>query len=320
MNHDDTRRTNPIRAFGESEGTDPAARKHGMMLTLNEIVERLPVDEPVYDTSGDIERAHADIGSIDPDSFATIDGETWWRALRDAVINEEHSKALRLIDSLPQSLKDLKHVGQTHVIVPHPDHMTEDMIDASRRLLLYTDTFGTHDTEYLTKILSHHDHTANHLPQWFKEHSGHVTKGSRAALAYHLTIMDYLDPPKPEEVRTKRLRKPMPGDQRLSLVLKHKTLLNFEVTLGYAYETSIFDKTIEILDVQTNRHELPDAWKAFFKKQAIDISARVSKDDKGIYRIGQSKVRLGLKAEHAGDVTFELSDGSEKLNTPDTWN
>lgn len=265
-------------------------------------------------------QASADFASMGPDTFAHLDGEAWWKALRDAVIHEENAKALRLLDSLPQNLKDLKHVGQTHVVVPHPDHMTEDMIDASRRLLLYTDTFGTHDTEYLTKVLSHHGHTADHLPQWFTEHRGHVTKGARAALAYHLTVMDYLDPPKPEEVRARRERKPYPGEQRMSLVLKHNTIPSFEVTLGYAYETSIFDKAIEILDVQTNRHELPDVWKSFFKKQAIDISARVTKDEKGIYSIEHSKVRLGLKAEYADQITFVLTDGADCLNTQETRN
>jgi len=312
MNHDDTRRTNPIRAFGESEGTDPAARKHGMMLTLNEIVERLPVDEPVYDTSGDVERAHADIGSIDPDSFATIDGETWWRALRDAVINEEHSKALRLIDSLPQSLKDLKHVGQTHVIVPHPDDMSEDMVDASRSLLLYTDTFSTHDAAHIRELLSMRGWTKRHLPEWFQTYEGHLTKAARASLAYHLTIMAGLEPPAPEEKHfAKRRPQPLPGEQRLWITIRD-TNSTKELCFGWAYETSILSNKAEVLDIQINRHQLPEEWRHYFKKQAIDVSARVIKGEDKLYRIEHHKARMGVKAGYAQWLEIEINDGIEK--------
>lgn len=312
MNHDDTRRTNPIRAFGESEGTDPAARKHGMMLALNEIVERLPVDETVYDTSGDVERAHADIGSIDPDSFAAIDGETWYRALRDAVINEEHSKALRLIDSLPQSLKDLKHVGQTHVIVSQPDHMTEDMVDASRSLLLYTDTFSTHDAAHIRELLSMRGWTKRHLPEWFQTYEGHLTKAARASLAYHLTIMAGLEPPAPEEKHfAKRRPQPLPGEQRLWITIRD-TNSTKELCFGWAYETSILSNKAEVLDIQINRHQLPEEWRHYFKKQAIDVSARVIKGEDKLYRIEHHKARMGVKAGYAQWLEIEINDGIEK--------
>lgn len=267
---------------------------------------------PIHDTADDYGRDIAGIQSMDPDTFAQYDGETWWRQLRDAVINEKNSQALCLIDSLPQSLKYLKHVGQTHVIVEHPDHMTEDMVDASRSLLLYTDTFSTHDAAHIRELLSMRGWTKRHLPEWFQTYEGHLTKAGRASLAYHLTVMAAMEPPVPEEKHfSKRRPQPLPGEQRLWITLRDIDS-DKELCFGWAYETNIFSNKAEVLDIQINRHQLPEPWRHYFKKQAIDISARVVKGEDKLYRIEHHKVRMGVKAGFAQWLEIEIDDGVER--------
>lgn len=237
-------------------------------------------------------------------------GEDWLNAIREAVLNDDKTAALMALDNLGSAMVNFKDVGATHVIVPAAEHMTEEMVDASRSLLLYTDTFSSHDAGYIRELLSRRGWIARHLPEWFREYEGHLTKAARAILTYHLATMAALDPPKEEEKHFPEPRrvKPRPGEQRLWITLTD-TDTQKTTTMGWAYETSIFSNKTEVLDIQINRHQLPDDWKQFFRKQAIDIGAQVEKGEDNLYRLGNHKTRLGLKSEFVQRITFELDDG-----------
>lgn len=250
-------------------------------------------------------------GAATRDSNENLTSVEWFRRLRDLIINEQNSQALAMLDGLPTCLKDLKDIGQTHVIVPDSDHMTEAMVDASRRVLLYTDTCNTHDAGKIRRMISMEGYTKRHLPEWFKTYEGHLTKAGRAVLAYHLTLMAAIDPPRPEEVRKAANNTSRPGEQRFWITLKNVTK-DQELRMGWAYETSILSDKVEILDITINRHQIPELWRGFFRKQAIDISGQLSRDEKGLYHVANPIVRLGLKTGYVGTIEFEVSDGSDE--------
>ncbi len=248
----------------------------------------------------------------DTDAVSIKSGFVWMQQLRQHILNGETVAALRLIDNLPEHMRHLHLLGQGHVIVPDAEHMSEDMVDATRSLLLYTDTFSTHDAAHIRELLSMRGWTKRHLPEWFQTYEGHLTKAARASLAYHLTIMAGLEPPAPEEKHfAKRRPQPLPGEQRLWITIRD-TNSTKELCFGWAYETSILSNKAEVLDIQINRHQLPEDWRHYFKKQAIDVSARVSKGDDNLYRIEHHKARMGVKAGYAQWLEIEIDDGVEK--------
>jgi len=239
------------------------------------------------------------------DDSENLTGMEWFRRLRDLIINEKNSQALAMLDGLPTCLKDLKDIGQTHVVVPAPEHMTEDMVDASRSLLLYT-------AAYIRELLCKRGWTKRHLPEWFQTYEGHLTKAGRASLAYHLTVQAAIDPPAAEEKHFAKARKqPLPGEQRLWITLRD-TNSTKELCFGWAYETNILSDKAEVLDIQINRHQLPEDWRLYFKKQAIDVSARVTKGEDNLYRIESHKARLGVKAGFAPWIEIDIDDGVER--------
>ncbi|MNN36801.1 hypothetical protein D3C81_1507090 [compost metagenome] len=214
-----------------------------------------------------------------------------------------------MIDSVPSCLRDLDKVGQTHVIVPDSYNMTEDMIDASRSLLLYSDTFGDHKAESIRDQIALRPWIRNNLPQWFVEQKGHLTKAGRADLAYHLTLQAYLNPPVEAEKHfapTFNARKSSTNDFYYGLEIQLKTA-DAALSLSKAYE-SFWTKANDgdMFDLRINRHELPDAWRGFFKKQAIEVSGKISKDEAGVIVLAYPKIRLGLKGDHAASVAYDL--------------
>jgi len=270
----------------------------GMMTyPLDETIESWP------DTCGDREAAERLAKQCLEVAQPPLNAEEWLDQLRHAANDDPN--ILVLIDSLPGCLKDLDKVGNTHLIVPHSAHMTEDMIDASRGVLHYVDVWDSHSAADLRERLSMRTWQAEHLPDWFRKKEGHMTKADRADLAYHLTVEAYRDPPKPEE----QYFAPRPSSVAtfywgFELILKTP---DKELSLKYPYETfwkvAADDQTF---DLQINRHQLPDEWRGFFKKQAIDVSGRLKKDADGTIELTRERVRLGLKGEAVGLVAFEF--------------
>jgi len=295
-------RQSPVRIYGESEFSTQEGRMNAGIERMRNILSGLDAPEAVTE----------DDAFPDVQDNSNLTGVEWFRKLRDLIINEKNSQALAMLDGLPDCLKDLKDIGQTHVVVPAPGHMTEDMIDASRSLLLYTDSFSTHDAAYIRELICKRGWTQRHLPEWFRTYEGHLTKAARAALAYHLTVQAAVTPPAPEEKHfAKASKQPRPGEQRLWITLRD-TNSTKELCFGWAYETNILSNKAEVLDIQINRHQLPEDWRLYFKKQAVEVSARVTKGEDKLYRIDSHKARLGVKAGFAPWIEIDIEDGVER--------
>ncbi|MNI19927.1 hypothetical protein D3C76_25710 [compost metagenome] len=268
-----------------------------------------PLDEHLIDYTGGIA---TEIPQWMKDQCdAQPNGEEWFKALREAVAGEKASliSALAIIDSLPQCLKDISNVGKTHVIVPDAENMTEDMIDASRSLLLYSDTFSTSNAPEIRHAMSLRKWTADNLPDWFKESNNHLTKGGRAALAYHLTLQAALNPPKEDEKYFKKTDPILLKDYGFELVLSAN---GHNLSIAQAFETLWSKKENgQMFDLQINRHQLPDEWKTFFRKQAIEISGTIYKGEAGYIELKNPVVRLGLKAEFADTVAHTFNPSAD---------
>lgn len=268
-----------------------------------------PLDEHLIDYTGTAEeegRAFAEkmVGMIAPEHPFTS-GEEWLARLKE--LAAEQPEIIACIDSMPSSLVDLPKVGKTHVIVPDSYNMTEEMVDASRRLLLFTDTYGNHKAEEIRDQISLHPWVKRSLPKWFQTQQGHLTKGGRADLAYHLTVQAYTDPMTPEEQIFGKRRPAKINDFYYGVEL----VVNFdqdELLIQKAFE-SYWDKVKDgdTFDLRINRHELPDKWRVLFKKQAIEISGLISKNSDGSLCIINDKVRMGLKSEYAEVVGWKFT-------------
>lgn len=260
-----------------------------------------------YDTSGDISRAMADAQRIL--SSAKVNGQEWFQSLIDYATKTQDLELFMIIDSVPE---DFRKVGDTHVIVPNADNATDDMLEASRNLLMYTDTFGTLDSEYVKKAMSRRKWTRDNFPEWFNEYRGHLTKDARARLAYSLTISAYTNPPVPAEkyfpeVNAREVRF-TPSKHGCKLTITHG-----EHVLDITREFESWRDHVKhgaLFDLQINRHQLPEYWRKLFKKNAIEVSGVIQKDNAdGEISLEKARVHLGLKNEYAGTVThtFEKS-------------
>lgn len=272
-----------------------------------------PLDETIdsfVDTTGTArEDAERLAKNMTENAKPFMSGEEWYDRLKEALKGENASlkDAVVVFDSLPQCLSDIRHVGNTHLIVPTSEHMTEDMIDASRGVLHYIDVWDSHNAGDLRDRLAARTWTREHLPEWFQKKEGHMTKADRADLAYHLTVEAYRDPPKPEEKYFAPRRPSLTNSFYWGFELILKTPEK-ELSLKYPYET--FWKVAvddQAFDLQVNRHELPEEWRQYFKKQAIDISGRLKKDSEGKIDLHKERVRLGLKADAVGLIAYEFN-------------
>lgn len=234
-----------------------------------------------------------------------VTAREWLNGLREEITNGEMDKALHTLDNLPKCLISLELVGDGHVIIPHSEEMTEEMINASRGLLLWTDTFSTNNAEAIRQQLALRPWTERHLPQWFNELEGHLTKAGRAILAHHLTVEAALYPPdEEEEYFSSPRRKPI-----------QEFYWGFEMTLSDGDESLVISKGYEsfwdrrvdgdIFDLQINRHQLPDHWKKYFKKAAIEISGRITMTD-DVMDLSNAKVRMAVKNSYVGKVTHTI--------------
>lgn len=236
-----------------------------------------------------------------------LNAEEWLDRLKYAA--NDNPEILVLIDSLPGCMRDLEHVGKTHVIVPDSYNMTEEMEDASRRLLLFTDTYGNHKAEEIRHQIALHPWVKRVLPKWFNEQQGHLTKAGRADLAYHLTIEAYVNPMTDEERIFGKARRPSQvADFYYGMELILHTAGESELLIQKAFE-SFWDKVKDgdTFDLRINRHELPAAWRTFFKKQAIEVSGLISKDSDGSLCLINEKIRMGLKNDHVNNVGWKFT-------------
>ena len=267
-----------------------------------------PLDEHLLDTTGgiEVEAAVAMAEKLIENNPPFPTGEEWLAKLKD--LAECEPEILAWIDSIPPSLRDLDKVGKTHVIVPDSYNMTEEMEDASRRLLLFTDTFGNHRAEEIRKQIALHPWIKRVLPQWFNEQQGHLTKAGRADLAYHLTIAAYTDPMTDDERIFGKARRPSHvADFYYGMELILHTTGESELLIQKAFE-SFWDKVKDgdTFDLRINRHELPAAWRTFFKKQAIEVSGLISKNSDGSLCLINEKIRMGLKNDHVNNVGWNF--------------
>ena len=234
----------------------------------------------------------------------------WIKEMREKLValNPDDS-TLIYFDSLSEIVPNIDKVGDTHVVVPNAENMTEDMIDASRSLLLYTDTFSTANIQSIRRKISLRPWTARHLPKWFLETDCHLTKAGRAMLAYHLTLAAAIDPPVEEEkyFHTKEPKQLTAYGVELVLDANGRQL-----ALTQAFE-SLWLKVEDgqMFDLQVNRHQLPDEWKGFFRKQAVEISGVIRKGEGGVIELKNPMVRLGLKNEFADIVTYSINPSAD---------
>jgi hypothetical protein len=235
-----------------------------------------------------------------------LTADDWLDRLKYAA--NDNPEILAVIDSVPSCLRDLDKVGQTHVIVPDSYNMTEEMEDASRRLLLFTDTYGNHKAEEIRDQISLHPWVKRVLPKWFNEQKGHLTKAGRADLAYHLTIAAYTDPMTDEERIFGKGRRPSNvADFYYGMELVLTNTSENELLIQKAFE-SFWDKVKDgdTFDLRINRHELPDTWRKYFKKQAIEVSGLISKNSDGSLCLINEKIRMGLKNDYVNFVGWKF--------------
>lgn len=240
------------------------------------------------------------------DQPAIETGDQWIAAIHGALDAGDVGTVRMLIENPPAALADMEKVGTTHVIVPNADNVTEEMLDAPRGVMLYTDVMNDHNAEHVRKMLLADTHYAKYLPEWFLKTEGHMTKADRLHLIYALTLAGYSDP-EPPYVPKARAKKPDPQKFSLKIYLEDSPLF---LDISREYEPRFSLKDLEGIDLKINRHQLPEQWKALFRKQAIDLSL-VLKKENGQYKITNSKVRLGLKEQFVDRVHFELTDGSK---------
>jgi hypothetical protein len=237
-------------------------------------------------------------------SPAGIPVQNWISSLIVFARNFGNEQLSELVESMPD---DLRAVGLSRVIVPTSEFITDDMLEATRGLLLYTDTFGTLDSEYVREAISRRPWVGKHIPEWFNEYRGHMTKDARADLAYALTLAAYTNPPAPAEKQFPtskapgRSLAPSAYGCKLSITDGVKSL---DITREFeSWRVKL--KHGDLFDIQINRHQLPEYWRKLFKKNAIDISGFVKKDSvDGEISLENARISLGLRNEYASVVTF----------------
>ena len=219
-------------------------------------------------------------------------------------LGEEHP----LVKDMP---KIMSKIGKTHVIVPDAENMTEDMVDASRSLLLYSDSFSSHDAPKIRNMIEKRGWVRRHLPEWFREEQGHLTKAGRAILAYDLTLKAALYPPTEEEKYFPET-KPSPGAVDFPSRSGFKLVLHCgdaELSITRAYEDVwCMVKHGDVLDIQINRHQLPEAWRKMFRTRAIEIRGVISKTpmDGEVY-LDKAEVRMSIKPAFKEHITHSVS-------------
>lgn len=240
-----------------------------------------------------------------PLPMAYASGADWHRALKE--IAARHPECQAVIDSMPPCIKDLDKVGVSHVIVPDSDNMTEEMIDASRSLLLYTDTHGEHGIPMVRARIGSSPWFKRVAPKWFAEGKDHLTKAGRAILAYDLTLKAHTHPQSEEERKWgKRMPAYVPR-VRYGYKITFNAGQNKELVISRAFGTRFKpEKHGDVIDIQINRHQLPDAWKPFFKSSAISFKGTVVIGEDGIATASGCELVTNLREKAASVLSWQI--------------
>lgn len=238
-----------------------------------------------------------------PTPFAN--GKDWFAALK--AIAERHPECAVLIDSMPSCMNGIDKVGDSHVIVPDSEHMTEEMIDASRSLLLYTDTSSDHSAVSIRDRIGSSPWFKRVVPKWFAEEQQHLTKAGRAILAYDLTIKSHTHPATEEE-RKWGTRRPAYTPR---VIHGYRIVLNAgqgkELVISRAFGTRFKpEKVGDIIDLQINRHQLPEGWKQFFTKQAVSFKGTVEIGEDGVSTVRNGELVINLRKTAESLVSWKI--------------
>lgn len=105
---------------------------------------------------------------------------------------------------------------------------------------------------------------------------------------------------------------PWPGRQRFWIAMQD-TVTGKVLSLGYAYQKGVFSPVPDALSIQINRHELPKAWRVFFRKQVTQSQFVVKRDADGYYHPQNPVVTLQLKDQYVNRIQYRCNDGIEHL-------
>jgi hypothetical protein len=209
-------------------------------------------------------------------------GEAWLEELREAIANNRNEEALIIIDSMPAELQDIRKLGKGMVVLPDAEHMTEEMIDATRGLHLYYSEGGSGVTcEHMRLHLRRYaPWSEKHWPVWFAEENDYLTKAGRAIVAHALTVGAFNDPlarPKyfeDEGARRQRIwDRPMHRRIGLTFVpqtgdVLHAKHNSFTVKVPFIHASLVGENEFVL---QLNRTDIPKEYRKMFKQLAVTV-------------------------------------------------
>lgn len=233
-------------------------------------------------------------------------GGEWLEALKD--IAARHPDCQVLVDSIPACMKEIDKLGKSHVIVPDSANMTEDMIDASRGLLLYIDTHDNHSIEAVRHRIGGNPWFKRVAPKWFTDGRGHLTKMGRATLAYDLTIKAHTHPKTESEHKWGNQRTPVKPHEQRGYKITFSVGQGRELVISRAFGTRyVPEKHGDSINLQINRHQLPEAWRALFTKQAISFKGTVVIGADGISTVDNCDLTINLREKAAPLVSWKIN-------------
>lgn len=208
-----------------------------------------------------------------------------------------------LVTAVDGSIKD--------IVMPSPEQVPEHVLDIIRPLLITYGAGGSADAEDLRKSITRWGY-GEAIPEWFNEanYSGHVPKQDIAHLIYE---MFYYAITKGPVERVASFPTPTTTMGRVKhLVLKlSKNELDHYLHLAKGRREKINGVNTDVFDFpitkQINRHELPEAFRDAFKKQAITVYVEgVTKRDGELYPTGTTQLNLKEGQEQAVFHSLEI--------------
>lgn len=218
----------------------------------------------------------------------------WFEKLRTYA--EDHPDVLELMGEMPEELKKL---GTETIIAPHPDHITEEMLDACRGILLSTDTdFKAENMVNSTVRRGDGDI----IPQWLREWRGHIPKNAVSHAFYSLMMNRHLKGPR----EVKRHRRP---DHYVTVTMRHPVMGDEKALVWEKIlRTSSLKNGVITYNLQFNRHDVPPALRTVFRKEAVRGTIVVGlEDDSGEWVIRSQDIVTAIKPDYVKDFQCEVS-------------
>lgn len=192
------------------------------------------------------------------------------------------------------------------LVMPSPEQVPEHVLDIIRPLLITYGAGGSAEANALRKSITRWGY-GEAIPEWFSEanYTGHVPKQDIAHLIYEMFYyaitkgaVERQAPTPPTKGRVKHLVLKLSdseNDHYLHLAKGRRETID-------GVNTDVFDFPIV---KQINRHELPEAIRDAFKKQAITVQVDgVTERDGKLYPTGITQ--MNLKAGHDQVVSHSL--------------